>query len=132
MTMSKEFKQAFANMETAICAVLDVPKSWLPENYQGRRNHRNLLAVVAQHKKENVELYVDPNEVSVKFNSNGEITKSTPERLARLENYARQIATGDENTQISYDESERLYDKQLVFVGAMEKAGIIKDESEDE
>lgn len=61
-------------------------------------------------------------ETSVKFDNDGNITSATPERLAALENYRKQVeANGENENDIEYDVNDtRLTRNMIAFATAME------------
>ena len=99
-------------LETEIRNAFDVPAEWLPESYRGKRKTRKLSSVYNQLKKSNSDFDRDPREV-----------RGSKERKAAIEKYAKMA---EQNLELEFDSNEdTLYTNQLVFCGAMVKAGIM-------
>jgi len=129
----KTANQLFAELNAAIVDCLMVPSSWLPENYRGVRSMRKLRSVVNQFRRENKKLFRPGREVNVTFERvDGErrIAFARPERLACLDSYASDV---DAKREIQFDvDEDRLYRRQLEFLGAMVAGGIIDAEELEE
>jgi hypothetical protein len=124
-----ETQAMFKRAEQAVIDAIMVPSEWLPEAYRGKRSERKLSSVVKQAKRKRKNLFKEPREISVKFDSDRKVTSATPERLAILERYADCIERGVE---IDYDVNEdKLYRANLEFAGAAMKAGWFGEEEEN-
>lgn len=129
--LSPKTQELFNNLSNAIIDMLMVPAEWLPESYRGKKKMRKLRSVVNESKRRQKTAWKPDREVSVKFDSDRNITSARPGRLAVLEKYAADVAAGRE---IQYDvDEDKLYRVQLDFVSAGIKAGMFEvDEFESD
>lgn len=128
--LSPEMQQAFNDFSEAIIDMLMVPASWLPESYRGKKKMRKLRSVVNEAKRRQKTAWKPDREVSVKFDADRNITSARPGRLEVLEKYAAAVEAGEP---IEYNEDEdKLYRKQLDFVAAGVKAGMIDPIEDDD
>jgi len=114
---------------------LDIPREWLPESYQGKRATRKLSSVYNQLKRSDKNFDRDPRDVSVKFDSKGDVTSATKERWQAIENYRKQIENGAEanEQELTGRVNEDLqYNNLATFAGAMVLAGVLdRDDFEE-
>lgn len=89
--------------------------------YEGKtlRKHRDLADKRDAREAAKLEKL---RETSVKFDADGNITSATPERLAALENYRKQVeANGENEIDIEYAVNDtRLTRNMIAFATAME------------
>lgn len=67
----------------AAVMAFEIPKEWLPEAYRGKRKTRKLISVVKQAQRRKKNIFKDKRAV-----------RNSPERLAVIEAYAKQIEAG--------------------------------------
>lgn len=101
----KNLEQLKSNLDAAILNCIYVPNEILPERFHDNREGVTSLARINKilDGKISEDKYVDPESVSVKFDvsegdsdENRKIVSGTPERLAKLEKYRNDVASGEE------------------------------------
>lgn len=116
MTIGQELLK---ELETEIRNALEIPREWLPENYQGKRKTRKLSSVYNQLKRSDKNFDRDPRAV-----------RGSVEREAVLARYAKMV---EQNLELEFDTNEdNLYNNQAAFCGAMILAGIMDKDDFDE
>ncbi len=127
----KTQKELEAQLEAAVIDCFMIPNEMLPESYRSpKRSHRKLSSVVSDAKRRHRNMFKDGREVSVKFDTEQNVTSARPERLAALERYAACVENEEE---IDYDvNDDKLYGNQVTFLNAMATAGVISLEDFDD
>jgi hypothetical protein len=87
-----------ARMQDELADCFDIPNDLLPESYQVKEHDNNpdgyqSMARLKAKLAKRAPVERDPADVSVKFDSHKNIVESTPERLAAINEYRRQVET---------------------------------------
>ena len=108
-----ETQQLFDDLARNTREMIEVPNSWLPECYQNHRDGGRTLQELEDMYQRDVEPKIQRNMEKVA-------------KAARVEMY-RQQWEANPDSPLTYDvDEDRLYEKQLTFVGAMVQAGVIE------
>lgn len=130
--LSANTRQLFAEVDEALADVLTVANESIPEAYQSHKyddettDFNHLIKKTQVKTKTKREL----RGISVKFetvNGKREIVESTPERLAAIENYRKQVEAGCEKLSYDVDEDGE-YRHLMAFAKVAVAAGILSED----
>jgi hypothetical protein len=113
-----------------IMSLISVSNELLPKGYHGSNGCNNLATVEKKYQKNQANKknrFDIARGTSLKFDSKQNLTDGTPERLAAVESYHQQIASGQEITYHTPSE-RRLNNAQIAFFNVLVKTGVIQDE----
>lgn len=93
MKLLPQVKKMLDELDASLLKLFEVPATWVPARYRGKRKMVSLEAVWKKYQKRQAKVKPE-REVTVKFSKDRTTMKGTAMRIAAVESYREDVAAG--------------------------------------